>query len=144
MNSLYLIARVAGERIAISADAVQSVVEIDALTPVPIAPRHIAGLSALRSRVLTVIDTYAALGLESSWAGGIRQVVVVIIDGHLYGLAVEDVHDVAEISGEPQRLRGSMGQGWSHVASSYVEYDGQPLLVVNAAALISGPVAAAA
>ena len=56
MNELLLIVSIAGSRVALPAVAVESVVELEALIPVPRAPEHLAGLSALRSRVLTVID----------------------------------------------------------------------------------------
>ena len=56
MNELLLVVTIAGERVALPAAAVESVVELDTLIPVPRAAPHVAGLSALRSRVLTVID----------------------------------------------------------------------------------------
>ena len=57
MNELLLIVSIAGSRVALPASAVESVVELDALIAVPRAPDHVAGLSALRSRVLTVSPT---------------------------------------------------------------------------------------
>ena len=56
MAELLLIVTIGGERVALLAAAVESVVELDTLIPVPRAAPHVAGLSALRSRVLTVID----------------------------------------------------------------------------------------
>ena len=63
MNELLLIVTIAGERVALPAAAVESVVELDTLIPVPRAAPHVAGLSALRSRVLTVIDCRRSLEL---------------------------------------------------------------------------------
>jgi purine-binding chemotaxis protein CheW len=144
MESLYLIARIAGQRVALAASAVQSVVEIEALTPVPVAPRHIAGLAALRSRVLTVIDSYAALGLDSSAPVGLAQAVVVVIDGHLYGLLVDEVEDVVDILGEPQPVRNALHSGWADVACGIVDYEDAAVLVVDAAALVAGRASLAA
>ncbi len=93
MDMLKLIARIGDQQIAISADQVESVVEIDAITPVPLAAPHIAGLAALRSRVLTIIDTYAALEIGRSPREGLLQAIVVTIDHHLYGLLVDEVVD---------------------------------------------------
>ena len=53
MNELLLVVTIAGERVALPASAVESVVELDTLISVPRAAAHVAGLSALRSRVLT-------------------------------------------------------------------------------------------
>ena len=65
MNELLLIVTIAGSRVALPAAAVESVVELDTLIPVPRAPVHVAGLSALRSRVLTVIDTLRSFSFNS-------------------------------------------------------------------------------
>ena len=51
MNELLLIVSIANERVALPAAAVESVVELESLIPVPRAGPHVAGLSALRSRV---------------------------------------------------------------------------------------------
>ena len=66
MNELLLIVSIAGSRVALPAAAVESVVELDALISVPRAPDHLAGLSALRSRVLTVIDCRRSLELGAT------------------------------------------------------------------------------
>ena len=63
MSELLLIVTIGGERVALPAAAVESVVELDTLIPVPRAAPHLAGLSALRSRVLTVIDCMRSLEL---------------------------------------------------------------------------------
>src|SRR5689334_18908704 len=63
VKELLLVVTIAGERVALPAAAVESVVELDTLIPVPRAAPHIAGLSALRSRVLTVVDCMRSLEL---------------------------------------------------------------------------------
>ena len=62
-EQLFLIAHIAGRGVAIDSAQVESVVDIGHVTPTPRVARHIRGLAALRSRVVTVIDTHAALGL---------------------------------------------------------------------------------
>ena len=68
MAELLLIVRLAGRRVAFPAAEVEAVVELEGLTPVPRAAGHVAGLSALRSRVLTVIDGLASLELGRAGA----------------------------------------------------------------------------
>ncbi|HKY82111.1 MAG TPA: chemotaxis protein CheW, partial [Sphingobium sp.] len=55
MNRLYLFAMLAGTRIAVETREVEAVVKLTDISPVPSAGAHVAGLSALRSRVLTII-----------------------------------------------------------------------------------------
>jgi len=115
------------------------VVELEGLTPVPGTPPHIAGLSALRSRVLTVIDTLRSLELEVSYCSdGIRGASVVEIDGHHYALIVDVVEDVVEALSDPSPVRAAMGAGWERVSKGMVETEEGPLLLVDINSLIAG------
>ena len=139
MNELLLIVTIAGSRVALPAAAVESVVELDTLIPVPRAPAHVAGLSALRSRVLTVIDTLRSLELgQSECSDGIREAAVVELEGHHYALIVDAVEDVVESLSDPAQVRAAMGSGWERVSRGMVETEEGPLLLVDVAALIAG------
>lgn len=144
MTELLLIANVAGERVAIPAADVESVVEIEGVTPVPQSPPHVAGLAALRSRVLTVIDSCASLELGTSQAETSREAIVIEEDGYAYALLVETVVDVVEHSGKVRPIRTSVAPGWRRVATGMVETEGGLMLLVDARAILNGPSAAAA
>ena len=139
MADLFLILSIAGERIAFPASQVESVIELDEVTPVPRTARHIAGLASLRSRVLTVVDCRASLGAASAAATG--EAVVVPSDGHPYALLVDGVEDVVEASAPPSRAGVPLAGGWARVALGTVEAGGDLLLLVDPHALIAGPAA---
>ncbi|MBV9529143.1 CheW domain-containing protein [Sphingomonas sp.] len=139
MNELLLVVTIAGERVALPAAAVESVVELDTLIPVPRAAPHVAGLSALRSRVLTVIDCKRSLELgvtERPYT--IQEAAVVELDGHHYALIVDLVEDVVESRSAPMPVRAAMGAGWERVSVGMVETETGPLLLVDVAALVGG------
>jgi purine-binding chemotaxis protein CheW len=139
VNELLLIVTIAGQRVALPAAAVESVVELDTLIPVPRAPQHVAGLSALRSRVLTVIDCMRSLELGSTdCSDGIREAAVVELDGHHYALIVDAVEDVVEAASDPNPVRAAMAAGWERVSLGMVETEAGPLLLVDVAALVGG------
>lgn len=145
MNELLLVVTIAGERVALPAVAVESVVELDTLIPVPRAAPHVAGLSALRSRVLTVIDCRRSLELGASdSSGSVREAAVVEFDGHHYALIVDAVEDVVESTSDPAPIRAAMGPGWERVSLGMAETECGPLLVVDVPGLISGAEARAA
>lgn len=145
MNELLLIVSIGEQRVALPAAAVESVVELDTLIPVPRAPPHVAGLSALRSRVLTVIDCLRSLELGiSDCSDGIREAAVVELDGHHYALIVDVVEDVVEALSEPSPVRAAMEAGWERASVGMVETETGPILLVDVAALISGAEARAA
>lgn len=145
MDTLYLITKIAGQRVALSAEDVESVVEIETITPVPLVAAHIAGLAALRSRVLTIIDSLAALDLGTTPRDSMAQVVVVVkVEGHLYGLLVEEVEDVVTHGGAVQPVRIALAPGWARVARGTIDLNGDILLLLDPAALIAPPAALAA
>jgi purine-binding chemotaxis protein CheW len=143
MAELLLIARLAGRRIAFPAAEVEAVVELEGLSPAPRALPHVAGLSALRSRVLTVIDSLAALEAGQT-ESDVRDAIVVTSGGHTYALLVEEVEDVIEASAPPAPAKAPLGAGWDRVALGMVEAEGELLLLVDPHQIIAGPISRAA
>ena len=140
MSELYLIVGLCGERVAFNAAEVQSVIEIDRITAAPRAPAFVAGIAALRSRALTVIDCAHSLELVT----GKRelegcQAAVVEKDGHRYALALDNVEDVVEAQSSPESVPARLGAGWHRVARGMVETELGPMLVVDLSAMIDGP-----
>ena len=137
MAELLLILRIAGERVAFPASEVESVIELEEITPVPRTAAHVAGLTALRSRVLTVIDCRASLGLLGTQGG--TEAVVVPSDGHPYALLVDGVEDVVEAAAAPSALGVPLTGGWANVARGTVDVEGDLLLLLDPHALVAGP-----
>src|ERR1044072_3456061 len=116
MGMHLLVATLAGERIAIPAADVESVVELGALIPVPRAASHVAGLGALRSRVLTVIDCFASLELTRSGEQEDKDAIIVEADGHPSALLVDSVEDFVETEAEVAPVQTFLNGGWRHVS----------------------------
>jgi purine-binding chemotaxis protein CheW len=144
MADLLLVVTLAGRRIAFPAADVEGVVELEGLTPAPGAAPHVAGLSALRSRVLTVIDSLVALDAGRAAEHSLANAVIVPSGGHPYALLVDAVEDVVEAESAIAPLSAPAGPGWDRVAIGMVEAGGDPLLLVDPHGLIAGPAAHAA
>lgn len=138
MNELLVMTQIAGRRTAFRAVDIQSVIEIETISPVPCAPEFIAGLTAMRSRSLTVVDCRKALGLTADSAPDSRAAVVEI-EGHLYALQVDKVEDVVDARSEPQPVPGDFGQAWQRVALGMVETIEGPALLIDVKSMIAGP-----
>lgn len=135
MNELVVTLVIAGRRAAIRAPAVHSVVDLGPVTPVPRAPGHVRGLTALRSAAMTVIDCALALGLPSDCADPSgRRAAVVEDEGHLYALLVDEVDDVVESESAPAPVPGDAGSGWERAAIGMIETARGPALMVEPAA----------
>lgn len=142
MTELLLLAQIAGERIAFRAADVQSVVELDSITPVPLAPAYVTGLAALRSRPLTVIDPVRSLDLDAPGDAGlaaIRKAVVVEQDRHLYALLVDGIEDVVAAESEPFAPPGRLSPGWERCSLGLVETPVGALLLADPMAIVAGP-----
>ena len=144
MADLLLIVQIAGRRIALPAAEVEGVVELEGITPAPRAAGHVAGLSALRSRVLTVVDSMASLEFGRSRVDGLLDAIVIPSGGHPYALIVESVEDVIEATSPPLPIRTPVGAGWDRVAIGMAEAGEDLLLLVDPHRLIAGPQAQAA
>lgn len=143
MHDLILIVRMAGRRVAVPASEVEAVVELEGITPAPRAAPHVSGLSALRSRVLTVIDAMAALELGCALESSTFEAIVVNSGGHPYALLVDEVEDVVE-AGAQAAIRAPIGAGWDRVATAMVDAGEDLLLLVDPHLVIAGPAAQAA
>ncbi|MFM7348844.1 MAG: chemotaxis protein CheW [Erythrobacter sp.] len=139
IGELLVVARIAGRACAFSALDVKSVIEIGTVTPIPRAPAWIAGITALRSQALTVIDCRRAIGLPvAQWATDHRAIVVAE-GGHSYALLVDVIEDITTAASDAGHVPGGFGPEWSRIASGMVETMAGPALLVDLPALIAGP-----
>ncbi|MFD1788827.1 chemotaxis protein CheW [Sphingomonas floccifaciens] len=136
MKDLFLIAHIAGRTVAIGSDQVESVVDIAEVTPVPRAASLVLGLSALRSRVVTVIDTRIALGLDGG--SGTGRAVIVRVDGHHYAMLVDALDDVSAFALQPLANGTALAPEWRAIAIGIVERDEEPVLAIDLAGLVPG------
>ncbi len=135
MSELFLIARIAGRTVAINSDQVDSVVDIAEITPVPRTGPEVRGLAALRSRVVMVIDTHAALGLPASDLPPSRAVITVV-EGHHYAILVDALEDVAPFARVALTGGIAVDGGWARAGCGIVDRDGDPILAIDLRALV--------
>lgn len=135
-TALYLIAQIAGRTVAIESDQVESVVDIGSVVAIPRTSPVVRGLAALRSRVVTVIDTRVALGLPSE--GQSNRAVIVQSDGHPYALLVDALEDVAPFSAQPLANGVALDAAWAAIGRGLIERDGEPVLAIDLVSLIPG------
>lgn len=141
MSETYLAIRIAGKQVAVGALSVQSLIVLDTIVPVPHAPKHILGLTSVRSRVLTVVDPAKLLGSAEEHAAtdkSERHAVVMEIAGHGYAVLVDAVLNVTDAVAAPGPAPDDLGSGWSRFAEGIVETDLGPLLVLNGEQLVTG------
>lgn len=138
MNELMVIVSIGSRRCAIRAHDVQSVIEIDSISPIPRCAPHIVGLTALRSQALTVIDCRLALALPQGGLPTDHRAAVVKVSGHSYALLVDLVEGVEEPLCEPGQVTGGFGGEWARVGMGMVETASGPVLQLDVGKLVAG------
>ena len=133
---LYLFARVAGTNIAVRTQEIEAVVRFAEISPVPGAPSYVAGLSALRSRVLTMIDVAALVRGRTEGEAQRSLAIVADISGHSYGLIVDNVTDICGVTSGELPLRGQIDAAWAPFAEAIVESENGPNLLVSLSSFI--------
>lgn len=132
---LHLVAHLGGRGLLLDAAQVDSVIDVGEIVPAPGSAPGVRGLAALRSRVVTVIDTWQVLGLDRP-AETPGRAAVTQVDGHSYAILVDALEDVAAFTVEPLTNGIALGDQWAAVATGSADQAGEPMLAIDLARLI--------
>ena len=88
-----------GQLFGIPVLKVQDVLGPQKVTPIPLAPREVAGSLNLRGRIVTAVDVRKRLGLPPRDRNDRGMMVVVDHMGELYSLVIDQVGEVLSVSG---------------------------------------------
>ncbi len=138
MKSLYLIARINGALVALDSNSVESVVHVHDVVPVPKSNPSVAGLFALRSRVLTLIDSQVLVtGLRRPTQKG-ALAVITEIGGHSFGLLVDAVEDVVPLDTDEVDNSINPGADWQAIVTGIVAVGDDMAMMIDPAKLVGG------
>ncbi len=132
-QSLFLFASIADAPIAVRASEVEAVVRLGDIVPVPLAPAHVRGLAALRSRVLTVIDMEARIFGKGGLDESASLAIIANIAAHSYGFLVDSVSDICLAPADAQPVHGRVDPAWAPFVAGLVEHDDRSHLLVTLA-----------
>lgn len=135
-GELHLIASIAGRTVAFKSGVVDSVVDLEQVVPVPRAAPGVAGIAALRSQVVTVIDPQVQFGMITGGEQP-RRAVVTKVEGHSYAILVDALHDVAPYYPAPIPAGMALEGGWAAASHAMIEHGGAPVIVLCTGALVS-------
>lgn len=136
MSKPYLVAAVGDQWIAFDAVQIEAIMKVGAIQPVPRAPAHVAGLCAVRSTVMTVIDIAKAASGSAHQPG--EHAVIVQHDGHRYALRVDRIADVEPVDEAACPCDSSIGSHWFALAPSHIATSRGAALVLDIGRVIVG------
>jgi purine-binding chemotaxis protein CheW len=89
--------RVGELHFAVPVSDTHSIFRIDNVTPVPLGPTHISGLTNLRGRALTIVSLQARFSGNASRVSSGALAIALQHNGEDYALVVDEVGDVIEV-----------------------------------------------
>ena len=144
MSALYILAQIDGCNIAVNSDCVESIFRIQDVIPVPKSRPEVAGLFALRSRVLTLIDCQVIISGQKRDSYQNLLAIVTEIGGHSYGLIVDAVEDVAAIDASEMQKNIDPGSKWQALVSAVIPVNDRLVMVLEPERLVEGQLPLAA
>lgn len=91
---------VGGETFGLPVDRVQTIFQIEAVTPVPLGPREVLGLVNLRGRIVTAVSLRQRLQMQEVVAKKPRLAIGIENRGENFALVVDGVGDVIVLNPE--------------------------------------------
>lgn len=124
---------------AMPIEAVQEVLRIVAVTPLPRAPKFVEGVINLRGVVTPVLDLRRRFGLEAPAADSSTRILIARLGRTAAGLIVDDVTDVSAIDAESRGIdpTEALGINLRQYASRVVQVDGSLVIVIDPATLLT-------
>lgn len=99
------------------------------ITPVPLAPREIAGVLNIRGKIVTAINLRIRLGLDPRTDGKGGMSILVEHEHDLYSLMIDSVRDVVDLPNSLQeQVPINLDRRWRDVAESVYRLDGELMI----------------
>ncbi len=120
------------EEFACEINNVAEVLKMTRVTPLPQSIDFVEGVINLRGEVIPVIDLRKRFGLEETERTSESRIIIVEVDGRMFGLIVDSVSEVArlpnkQIQDAPEQVAG----GRSHLIMGVGKIDDRMLIILN-------------
>lgn len=123
-----LLLRVAGQTYALHLEAVDRVLRMSAVTPLPGAPAAVAGVINIRGELITTVSIRRRLGLAHRSAAAADGLVLAHARGRRIAIVVESVLGVVECAADAVVGCNDIGRGIRHIEGVLKTGDGLVLI----------------
>jgi purine-binding chemotaxis protein CheW len=131
----FLVFTLEGRRLALPASMVDEVVQMAALTGLPVRARAVAGLLNYHGAMIAAIDLADLLGSAPTRPGPDRVLILVAFGGTRFAVIADDVVDVAQIPSGAMALADEILPGALR-ASGVVSVAGEQVVVVDVGSIL--------
>lgn len=109
LQSQYLTVNLANEEYGVDILAVREIRGWTPVTRIPQAPHYVLGVLNLRGAIVPVLDLRLRFGLEREEYSPTTVTVIVTVNGRLFGVVVDGVSDVLDVTSDRIRPVPDMG-----------------------------------
>ncbi|MGC1550724.1 MAG: chemotaxis protein CheW [Rhodanobacter sp.] len=109
VSTQYLTVNLANEEYGIDILAVREIRGWTAVTRIPQAPHYVLGVLNLRGAIVPVLDLRLRFGLAREEYDATTVTVIITVAGRLFGVVVDAVSDVLDVTGDAIRPVPDMG-----------------------------------
>ncbi|MGL4325040.1 MAG: chemotaxis protein CheW [Beijerinckiaceae bacterium] len=133
-----IVTQLAGMTFAIPIAHVEDLFATPAITPVPLAPRYIAGLLNLRGKVMTVLCLACRMGLKLPGDSAPPELTIgVTHKNETYGVLVDDVGEVIALPAEEREpVPSHFHAAWTQFAAGIHKSPSGLIIELDVAALL--------
>ncbi len=129
---------VGGEEFVIDILRVQEIIRAQQLTRVPNSPDCMEGVMNLRGKIIPVIALRKRFGLQEAPPDKQNRIVVVEIEGNVFGFAVDAVSEVLRIPADRVEPPPRLGPVEREYVAGVGKLDDRLLILLDADRLLSG------
>lgn len=126
----YLRFRVANEEYGVSLLEIREIIKLRDVTEVPGMPDFVAGVLSLRGIIIPVFDLRLRLGLGANEAPGRERIIVVRMQERIFGLIVDEVFQVINLSVAAIEAAPAVLEGIDREFVSGIGRHGQRMLIL--------------
>jgi purine-binding chemotaxis protein CheW len=127
-----------GQLLGIPVNTVQEVLNPQSITPVPKAPREIAGLLNLRGQIVTAVNLRRRLGLADLPSDRESMNVVVRHHNESFSLLVDEVGDVINVDAESlQPAPQTLDPLWKSVTKGVFRLERQLFVILDVGTILT-------
>ncbi|MAK62593.1 MAG: chemotaxis protein CheW [Ponticaulis sp.] len=128
----YITLWIGGQLFGASVARIHDVFAPTSITPVPLAPREVAGLLNLRGRIVTAIDARSRLGLEPRDPDASIMAIGIEKGNESFGLIIDEVGEVLSLQSEDREdVPNNLDPVWGQIASGVYRLEDRLLVVMD-------------
>ncbi len=134
----YITLKIGGQLFGAPVSDIHDVFAPTSITPVPLAPKEIAGVLNLRGRIVTAVDSRARLGLGPRDPDSSIMSIHIEMKGESFGLIIDEVGEVLRLDDKDREdVPANLDPVWAQIAAGIYRLEKELLVILEIEKILS-------